>query len=345
MDMKSISHIPLLSALVVVFLTTFSCKEDVNDTTPPVAAVPVLSTLPIEDLTQTTVTSGGEITDEGDSAITDRGVCWSTNENPTLSDSHTSDGAGVGKFISSVSCLNPDTRYYIRAYAKSNAGVGFGNPVSFTTDIAGVSFNNSQNYGTVTDVEGNNYKTITIGTQTWMAENLKVTKYSDGTQIPNITIDTVWFNLPIGYYCDYKNTPGYSDTYGRLYNWYAVNDGRNIAPAGWHIPTNDEWKTLINSLGGQNAAGFKMTETGTTHWPCPNSATNSSGFTALPGGARTGAAEDFYGIGNQGIWWSATDDTTNQYAAYFHYIINNTSILYDGNGSKSYGLSLRCVKD
>jgi len=176
-------------------------------------------------------------------------------------------------------------------------------------------FNNNLTYGTMTDQDGNVYKTITIGTQTWMAENLRTTKYQDGTAIPNETDFTAWKKLTTGAYCNYNNTTNadFIATYGRLYNWYAFADSRMIAPTGWHIPTDAEWTILSTYLGGEDVAGIKIQETGTTHWLRSSGlATNESGFTALPSGYREGVGSDpeetggFNWLGFNGSWWSIT---------------------------------------
>jgi len=196
--------------------------------------------------------------------------------------------------------------------------------------------------GTVQDIEGNTYKTVKIGTQWWMAENLKTTKYRDGTSIPNVTDNTAWINLTTGAYSDYDNTPSNSATYGRLYNWYAATDAHNIAPTGWHVPTDVEWSTLTTYLGGENVAGGKLKEIGTTHWTSPNTgATNETGFTALPGGGR-GTSGTFYYIENYGYWWSATEySATAWYRSMLHYL----SDVGRGSVSKKLGFSVRCVRD
>lgn len=195
---------------------------------------------------------------------------------------------------------------------------------------------------TVTDIDGNVYHTVTIGTQVWMVENLKTTKYRDGTSIPNVTDNAAWDNLTTGAYCDYNNTPSNSATYGRLYNWYAATDAHNIAPTGWHVPTDAEWSTLTTYLGGESVAGGKLKEIGTTHWAGPNTgATNETGFTALPSGYRDGS---FYYVGISGWWWSATESivATHAYLRFMSYYYSDV----DGYGiSKERGLSIRCVRD
>ncbi|MCD4693727.1 MAG: hypothetical protein K8R79_12490, partial [Calditrichales bacterium] len=157
---------------------------------------------------------------------------------------------------------------------------------------------------TVTDIDGNVYKTVKIGSQVWMAENLKVTHYRNGDLIPNVAGKSEWKNLGIGACCNYDNNAA---AYGLLYNWYAVNDSRNIAPAGWHVPAEKEWQTLIDYLGGEAVAGGKMKERGTAHWKRPNTgATNSSGFSALSSCYRNDKGT-FYGIGNEADYWSGSN--------------------------------------
>ncbi|OFX31706.1 MAG: hypothetical protein A2X08_16050 [Bacteroidetes bacterium GWA2_32_17] len=196
---------------------------------------------------------------------------------------------------------------------------------------------------TITDINSNTYNTVSIGGQCWMKENLKTTKYSDNTAIPNITNSTTWSNLSTGAYCNYSNTPSNANTYGRLYNWYAVTDTHNICPTGWHVPSDAEWTTLTTYLGGESVAGGKLKETGTTHWQSPNAgATNETGFTALPGGNRydNGA---FYSLGSYGFWWSSTESTTD--VAWNRGMSYNLSNVDRGSSTEVDGFSVRCVKD
>jgi uncharacterized protein (TIGR02145 family) len=229
--------------------------------------------------------------------------------------------------------LTPNTKYYVRAYATNQMGTGYGDTVSFT------SFPDT----TVTDIDGNVYKTIKIGNQIWMAENLKTTKYHNGEPIPNITDNTTWYHLTSGAYCNYNNNSSYVLTYGRLYNWYAVNDNKGLAPEGWHIPSDAEWITLINYLGGVNVAGGKLKESGIVHWQNPNTgATNVSGFTALPGGFR-GLGGAFGDIGVSAYIWSATEDNMNK--AWFYHMNYSYSMIDRINYDKYHGFSVRCIKD
>ncbi|HAN19032.1 MAG: hypothetical protein A2X13_11445 [Bacteroidetes bacterium GWC2_33_15] len=206
-------------------------------------------------------------------------------------------------------------------------------------------FNPNLSYGTMTDQDGNVYRTITIGTQTWMAENLKTTKYRNGETIQNVTGNTQWLSLNTGAYCWFNNDPVDKETYGALYNWYAATDNRNIAPTGWHIPSNDEWLTLINYLGEENIAGGKMKETGSIHWAGPNeAATNQSGFTALGVGERDGINLDFQYRFTCCRFWSLTEyDNIN---AWFNAVFNYATYCNHSNYiEKQFGLSVRCIKD
>jgi uncharacterized protein (TIGR02145 family) len=183
------------------------------------------------------------------------------------------------------------------------------------------------------------YTSILIGTQQWMQQNLEVVTYRDGTIIPQVTDYKIWKELTTGAWCYYNNDP--SSGYGKLYNWYAVNDARGLAPQGWHIPTDAEWTTLSTLLGGISVAGGKMKTTGTTRWNSPNAfATNESGFAGLPGGYRSD-------IGNftpgWGYWWSATEHSSTY--AWKYRLTYGDGILYRGYLDKRFGFSVRCIKD
>ncbi len=199
---------------------------------------------------------------------------------------------------------------------------------------------NQQN--TVTDIDGNVYHTVRIGTQIWMVENLKVTKYRNGDAIPKVTSDYEWKNTGIGAYCNYDNAQS-PTIYGSLYNGYAVNDPRNIAPVGWHIPSKAEWETLINNLGIKSLIGGNLKEAGTSHWKSPNEgADNSSGFTALPGGRRgtSNFSFGFSDIGMSGYWWPKG---SSYYFSLSYYSKEVT--LYDPPTNLTDGMSVRCLKD
>ena len=204
------------------------------------------------------------------------------------------------------------------------------------------------NFVDCTDADGNHYSVVQIDTMIWMAENLKTTRYRNGNNIPNVTNDTAWRNLTTGAYCNFDNTT-YSDTintYGRLYNWYAVVDTSNIAPQGWHVPSDSEWFALETFLGGSSIAGGKIKDKCKYLWTSPNvGATNETGFTALPGGYRDFSGM-FYdlggGTGLAGFWWSSTMYNTN---AWYRFMLVMYSTLDRTYGYKTRGLSIRCVKD
>jgi uncharacterized protein (TIGR02145 family) len=196
---------------------------------------------------------------------------------------------------------------------------------------------------TIIDIDGNVYKTIQIGSQIWMAENLRVSKYRNGDMIPNVTDDEKWENSETGAWCYYDNNPAYNAEYGKLYNWYAVDDKRGLAPEGWHIPTDEEWKKLADYLGGNEVAGGKLKEAGKIHWEKPNeNGTNESDFRALPGGYRYYSGT-FDSLGSYGKWWSATEGRT-RYAWYRSLSCYYRCVLR-GDYGKPAGFAVRCVRD
>lgn len=201
--------------------------------------------------------------------------------------------------------------------------------------------------GTVTDIDGNQYLTVTIGTQTWMRENLRTSRYRNGDPIPEVLLNSDWMALSSGAWSWYDHDPEKDTPYGKLYNWYAVNDGRGLCPTGWHVPTDAEWSTLSTYLGGDSVAGGKMKtkgtiEAGTGYWRDPNtSASNESGFTGLPGGFRAldGA---FTSLGFYGYFWTSAESGAGALFLLLHYV--NATVGQSIN-DKKLGFSVRCVKD
>lgn len=198
-------------------------------------------------------------------------------------------------------------------------------------------------YGRMTDQDGNTYKTIIIGTQTWMAENLKTTKLNDGTTIPFLTDIISWSSLSTPACCWQNNDPARKVTYGVLYNWYTINT-RKLCPYGWHVPSDEEWTVLTDYLGGENVAGGKLKESGFRHWNNPNTgATNETGFSALPGGNRLDGPDALFdNLGEMGCWW--TTDFNESWAS--------SRLMYDNSihvqktfHSKNNGVSVRCIQD
>jgi uncharacterized protein (TIGR02145 family) len=204
--------------------------------------------------------------------------------------------------------------------------------------------NQNKTYGTAYDIDGNEYKTIVIGTQTWMAENLRTTHYQNGDSIPNIIDTAQWARLESGAYCNYNNTESLDTiaTYGRLYNWYATADSRKLALKGWHVPTAIEWNTLFAYLGGDAVAADKLKEVGNTHWADPFKSDNSSGFTALPGGWRS-YPRTSEKIGIYGSWWTSTEFNEN-FSAFLYLEFFASNVFKDFNYKRN-GYSIRCIKD
>jgi uncharacterized protein (TIGR02145 family) len=185
--------------------------------------------------------------------------------------------------------------------------------------------------------------TIQIGTQKWMSKNLDVAFYRNGDPIPQVTDPTTWAGLTTGAWCYYNNDPIQGNKYGKLYNWYAVNDPRGLAPQGWHLPSDAEWTTLGNTLGGELVAGGKMKEPGTFNWTAPNTgADNSSGFAGLPGGFRNSSGT-FFNVGNYGYWWSSTEPNTA--FAWYRYLYYGFGFIGRDDYGKQNGFSVRCLRD
>lgn len=298
-------------------------------------------------VTSTTISRAivnGEVLDDGGSPVTARGICWGTLQIPTISDNKTIEGSGVGSFNSALNNLTSNTTFYLRAFATNNIGTSYGEVITI-----------------VTDVEGNIYNTIKIGAQIWMVENLKVTKFNNGANIPNGIAQSVWLYIsapPSPLYCWYNNDINNKNIYGALYNWLAVNSGL-LSPPGWHIPSNEDFRLLIHFLDpntfdtsvtlfgipyinfSSNIAGKKLAEKGSVHWEVANG-TNESGFTALPGGWRNEGNPDFTGLKNGGIWWSSSNVQENN---------SNCLRLTEGSLVNNFpdglrqGFSVRCVKN
>jgi uncharacterized protein (TIGR02145 family) len=280
-------------------------------------------------------TAYASILNDGGKTISRRGFCWGTSANPTLSNSFSENGSGLGIFIGTLSGLNANTSYYIRAYAGTASEVWYGNEINFTASGSSSSGNG------LTDIDGNTYGSVIIGNQEWMSENLKVSKFRDGSLIP------IEFNNAFSPACFiYDNISENLGLYGRLYNWYSVADPRGLCPAGWHVPSNNDWNILSQFLGGGAGGSLKSQS---NLWTIPNiGATNLSGFSALPGGFRSGnGISQFSGINSGGYFWSSTENAPD--FSYYRYV-ENTSISLQSTSSniffsKVFGFSVRCLKD
>jgi uncharacterized protein (TIGR02145 family) len=303
---------------------------------PNVQDLPSVITSGISNIAQTTATGGGHIFCSGGTCVIAHGVCWTTLPNPTKSDNHTTDGIGTCIFTSNIFGLTPGTRYYLRAYATNYAGTAYGENIEFTTTLA------TAGNGT-TDIDSIFYTSIILGQQEWMAENLKTTRYANGDPIPNVTGNTEWSALETGAWCWYNNDNQYENPYGKLYNWHAVADSRNLCPEGWHIPTDAEWTVLTDFLGGENVADGKMKEAGILHWNAPNTdADNSSGFTGLPGGSRSQSGTFSY-LRSYGYWWSSSEKDSG--SSWSRSLGFNYIAVVRPNLFKKNGISVRCLRE
>jgi uncharacterized protein (TIGR02145 family) len=274
-------------------------------------------------------------------------VCWSTSPDPTTANNVTTNGSGTGNFTSNLTGLQPSTTYYVRAYATNAVTTVYGNQVQFTAaDWDGSIVSNP---GAGVTFGGYTYTTVVLGNgQEWMAENLRTTTYANGDPIPNVTDNTAWLQLTTGAWVHCLNNSSYENPYGKLYNWYAVVDPRNVCPTGWHVPTDGEWTVLSDYLGGESVAGGKMKST--SGWDI--NGTNESGFSGLPGGGRDTNLGNFTPPGGMGNWWSASETfagTEDEGAAirgigYFQGL-DIPATLFRLTYYKRDGFSVRCLRD
>jgi uncharacterized protein (TIGR02145 family) len=286
----------------------------------------------VSNIQYTSVDVSGTILDVGE-GITQYGHCYAQTSNPTISNDKTIlTNATIGDYESTLTDLIANMKYYVRAYASRGLEVVYGDEVSFTTAR------------TLTDIDANQYNVVQIGNQIWMKENLKTTKYNDGTNITYVEDGGVWQTLNAPGYCWYDNYSFfYKDVFGGLYNWYTVNTGK-LCPIGWHVPTEAEWNTLTVFLGGQDVAGSKLKETGNMYWDLPNTdATNESGFSARGGGQRYYFNGTFYSKMTIGYFWLATEVTAST-ASGFGLCWNQARLNWN-YGDKRNGQSVRCLKN
>jgi uncharacterized protein (TIGR02145 family) len=252
-----------------------------------------------------------------------------------------------------LNALPPGTTFHYRMKSEGPSGIMFGKDMTFTTlpyQANSVVFNPDLTYGRVDDNDGNTYKTIQIGSQTWMAENLKTTRYNDGTSIKLAGITGQWSADKVAACCWLNNDEvNFKVTFGALYNWYAVNTGK-LCPIGWHVPSYSEFDALSVFLGGPLNLADKIKETGNNHWiNVSSSTTNKSGFTALPGGYRSfdgqymPVSDDGYWMAAEAYWWTSTE--AYDQGAFYWVIYNNSNTALIEGWFKAHGLSVRCVKD
>ncbi len=295
---------------------------------------------------------GGEVTDDGGSVVTARGVAWRHGwTNPSVDDNKTSEGGGTGSFTSVIAELESGRLYSVRAYATNAHGTAYGASRRFRTSE-----------GTVTDIDGNEYEMVRIGDQWWMAENLRVTRYRNGDAIPTGLSAGEWNAADSGAYTVYPHTliDGLSsdaevvDAYGKLYNWFTVDDPRGVCPEGWRVPEEVDWNRLIIGVGGIPGSFGTPATTGDRlmaeriapdphpRWVEVHRATNESGWSALPGG-RALWDGGFRGIGTDGHWLSATQ--RDGYHSWSRFMYSGSAHVYHNYSAKRNGNSIRCLRD
>ena len=328
----------------------------------PQSTFPTVTTDSVTVLSSTSATCGGNVTSEGGSAVTARGVCWSSSHNPTLADDHTTDGSGTGSFSSNITGLTNGTTYYVKAYATNQYGTVYGNEVSFSTVVNpnGDSLS-CPNTPLATDIDGNIYNTVMIGGQCWLRENLRTTKYADGENITPENASS--FNAGSWYYPGYDSS--YKSTYGLLYNWPAVMRGQSssdatpsgvqgICPNGWHVPSKSEWIQLLYYIGtqyeyvcGSDTNNIAKALASTSDWEdSPNNCAvgntidnnNKTGFDAKPAGFNG------YHPGSHAIFWTATE-SSNETAWGCSLGNNSATVSFNGLYGKQNRFSIRCVRD
>ena len=327
-------------------------------------ALPMIITTALSNM-EGGIRTGGNVFFSGSTSVIAKGVCWSTHENPTLSDDHTSDGNGLGTFISIIRDISPSTTYYVRAYATNSAGTSYGEQESITIDevLECGSF-------TITDIDGNTYNTVQIGSQCWMKENLRTTRYADGTPLFPGNSNTR-DDFEMGYWFYPNNSRNNKDTYGLLYTWKAVMGNfassnnspsgvQGVCPTGWHVPSDAEWKQLEIAVGmsqsdadlftcrGDVAAklsgdiGWQSCNVNNAAGNMSTANHNLSGFSALPAGSFYGTSVS--GIGEHAYFWSATENNNNT-AIHRIMVYSSSCVERSVSGWKPVGEAVRCLKD
>lgn len=308
--------------LGLIFISLVSCTEEDDYNS-------LLKITKITDIKQLTAKCEVTIQPEEDLIVFKRGVCWNRYENPTINENFIQNGEGFGSFTIQLSGLLMGSTYYIRAYALTNKGIIYSQSSSFNT--IGYYFTDPR--------EKRPYKIITIGNQIWFGENLKYLPRVNSSNTLSVDNACYYVNGYHGQSLDSARRTLNYHTYGVLYNYKAA---LSACPVGWHLPSAEEWDELADSLGGRDIAGGKLKEMGYEHWSYPNvGATNSSGFTALPGGSNSEFGFSF--INTLGQWWSSSE--YNATLAEYQWLFYEYERLHNSSVNKKTGCSVRCIKD
>jgi uncharacterized protein (TIGR02145 family) len=342
--MKNIKVTWLLSFLMmgVALMLTTMCDDEKDEIDEPEA--PELATSSVFKITDNSASVEAVISSTGSSELKSCGVCWCTSESPTTDDNASNYGTVTGAYVSTITGLSPNTTYHIRAYATNEDVTSYGNELEFTTAPL------------LIDYDGNVYHTVRIGSQIWMAENLKVTHFRNGEAIPYVEKNDEWEGLTSAAYCPVNNSEVYGEIYGNLYNCYAISDPRNLAPTGWHVSTDQDWKILEGTVDSQYKEGdaewdkrfYRGSDAGgmlksmADEWESPNTgAKDAFGFAALPGGYR--GYDGFWELNLAAYFYTSTaiDGGSIVYRTLWHSKAN----VYRDYGYKFAGGSVRCVQD
>lgn len=354
--MKKLLSIPFVLT-IVLFYTISSCNSTVDVSS-------IVSTGELTEVSKTSAKCSGSILSGGSAKVVDCGICWATTPEPTIKGSVISSFKNSGSYTCSLTDLQPDMTYYVRAYATTSNDTEYGKVIQLTTPIEtgnSISILNSDlTYGKVTDIDGNEYHTIKIGNQTWMVENLSVTKFRNGEAIPTITDNGKWEKLKTPAQCTYNNNAEVNSVrkFGRLYNYFSVKDTRNLAPTGWHIATTTDWDELTNYIKNNKGVSKSIAQAlaAKTDWAESqflNSIgsldpetfmpiNNTSGLAALPSGIRADYGV-FNGVGVYSAWWVVGE--IYGVNAGFRSLNNYGNIIGKNQYNQAFGLSVRCIKD
>lgn len=343
MKQSKFNIIRKLISLIGLVILCYACQKDSE----PQIQLPELRTLEISNIAYNKVTCGGSIIKDGGEEIVKRGICWGTESKPTVDDYYDLDPLiEKNDFLIDLGNLASNTTYFVRAFATNSQGTSYGQEISFTLWL-------NLPDEPVTDIDDNSYSTVRVGNQVWMQENLKVAHYRNGDPIIHLTMqnDNEWLKTRSGSYCSYDDEVINADKYGYLYNGYTIFDNRAVCPEGWHIPTKEEWETLINYLGGIYTSGNMLK--GNNYWEdLDPEANNLSGFTAIPGGVRLAFKGDestssrYWHGKKTGFFASQDEYTYDSNRIWYIQIFNeggNVQLHY--NISKNCGQSIRCIKD
>ncbi len=342
--MKTSFSIPVLFHFIlsIAFFASVSCKKS-EEPSPINPSTALAATNDATTVGQRWATLNGTVNANNISTT----VTFEYDTTTSFTNTITADPATVtGNTSTSVSAvvtgLIPNQKYYFRIKAVNSSKTAYGNDKSFKTSDTTrgpITFNPELTYDSVADIDGNIYKTILVGSQVWMAENLNTTKFNDGSDIPFVIGKSAWAGLSTPGYCYYNHD---SVDYGALYNWPAVQTGK-LCPSGWHVASDEEWTTLATYLESVNRDAGALKEAGSLHWSSPNfGATNETGFTSLPGGYRNSYGV-FGSIKRYGYWWSSTESSSNE--AFYRAMNFNYSDMDRSSSNKKGGFSVRCIRN